>query len=207
MDAVTSWLAAHGLGEEDIARSPAGDWIKVKVPVSLAEEMFDTVSVALRYPYCYTDAVRTQEYHVWEHTSGDTLVRTTAYSLPEHLHGHIELVQPTTLFSRFRGMKTTFHFTGKAVDTSSETTAPAISVPSASGGQVDASCTTTITVSCLKQLYNAVGYTPLNNTGNQIAATGYLDQFANLDDLQSFFADEVPEAVGSTFTLVSVNGR
>ncbi|KIP08326.1 hypothetical protein PHLGIDRAFT_117314 [Phlebiopsis gigantea 11061_1 CR5-6] len=188
VDAVTSWLAAHGLDEGDLVRSPAGDWIKVKVPVSLAEEMFDT------------------EYHVWEHTSGDMLVRTTAYGLPEHLHSHVELVQPTTLFSRFRGMKTTFHFTGEAVDTSSATSAPAISVPSASGGQVDASCNTTITVSCLKQLYNAVGYTPLNNTGNQIAATGYLDQFADLADLQSFFAEEVPDAVGSTFDLVSING-
>lgn len=206
VDAVTSWLAAHGLDEGDLVRSPAGDWIKVKVPVSLAEEMFDTVSVVHRYLHRRADTVLTKEYHVWEHTSGDMLVRTTAYSLPEHLHSHVELVQPTTLFSRFRGMKTTFHFTGEAVDTSSATSAPAISVPSASGGQVDASCNTTITVSCLKQLYNAVGYTPLNNTGNQIAATGYLDQFADLADLQSFFAEEVPEAVGSTFDLVSING-
>lgn len=36
-------------------------------------------------------------YHLWEHTSGDTLVRTTQYSLPEDLHEHIER---TCYFSR-----------------------------------------------------------------------------------------------------------
>ena len=148
-----------------------------------------------------------QEYHIWEHSEGDTLVRTTSYSVPEHLLEHIELIQPTTLFSRFRGMKTSFHFDQKDASSAASSNAPAISVPSASGGQVDASCTTTITVSCLLQLYNAVGYTAEANTGNQIATTGYLDQFANIEDLQLFFADQVPQAVNSTFTLISVNGR
>lgn len=151
--------------------------------------------------------IHEQKYHVWEHSSGDTLVRTTSYSVPEELHDHIELVQPTTLFSRFRGLKTTFHF--DHVDQSSTATpdAPAISVPSASGGQVDASCNTTVTVTCLKELYNAVGFTPLANDGNQVACTGYLEQFANLADLQSFYKDQVPAAVNSSFKLVSINGQ
>lgn len=150
---------------------------------------------------------RVQEYNVWEHTSGDTLIRTTSYSLPVDLHDHIELVQPTTLFSRFRGMKATFHFDQSDQSTSLVPDAPAINVPSASGGRVNASCNTTVTVGCLKQLYNAVGFTPLQSDGNQVAATGYLDQFANIADLQSFFKDQVPDAVGSTFKVVSINGN
>ena len=134
------------------------------------------------------------------------LVRTMSYSLPEDLHEHVELIQPTTLFSRFRGMKTTFHFDQNGASSPAATNTPAIRVPSASGGQVDASCNTTITVTCLKELYNAVGYTPLANTGNEIAATGYLDQFANLEDLQLFFQDQVPVAVNSSFALISING-
>jgi tripeptidyl-peptidase I len=43
IDQVNAWLATHGLYDEHLTRSPAGDWIKVKVPVSLAEEMLDTV--------------------------------------------------------------------------------------------------------------------------------------------------------------------
>lgn len=45
VDAVISWLVAHGLTEEDLSRSSAGDWVKVRVPISLAEEMLDAVSI------------------------------------------------------------------------------------------------------------------------------------------------------------------
>lgn len=148
-----------------------------------------------------------QEYHIWEHSSGDTLVRTISYSLPEHLHGHIELIQPTTLFSRFRPLKATFHFDNEDQASTASASAAAIKVPSASGGQVDASCNTTITITCLKELYNAVGFTPLANSGNQVACTGYLDEFANLADLQLFYKDQVPAAVNSSFKLVSINGQ
>lgn len=149
-----------------------------------------------------------QKYHIWEHSSGDTLVRTTSYSLPEHLYDHIELIQPTTLFSRFRPMKSSMHFDKKAKPpTAPAKTAPAIRVPSAFNGQVDASCNSVITVNCLKQIYNAVGYTPLANSGNQVAATGYLEQFASTSDLQLFYKSQVPAAVNSTFTVVSVNGK
>lgn len=185
---VDAWLAEHGLTQADIARSPAGDWVKVRVPISLAEEMLDAT------------------YHVYEHADGDTLVRATSYGLPEHLHPHVEFVQPTTLFSRFRANKATFHFVEDAPASSAAADAPAIDVPSASGGTVDASCNTNITVTCLKQLYNAVGYTPSAKSGNEVACTGYLDQFANLQDLQSFYENQVPAAVNSSFKLVSING-
>lgn len=82
-----------------------------------------------------------------------------------------------------------------------------ISVKSASNGRVDASCAQTVTVDCIKQLYNAVGYTPSANIGNKIAVTGYLGFNANEQDLQLFYKDQVPAAVNSTFTIVSVNGK
>ncbi|GJE84528.1 tripeptidyl peptidase A [Phanerochaete sordida] len=186
--AVDAWLAEHGLTEADIARSPAGDWVKVRVPVGKVENMLDAT------------------YHVYEHADGSTLVRTTSYGLPEHLHAHVEFIQPTTLFSRFRPNKATFHFSQAVSAAPAEENAPAISVPSASGGSVDASCNTNITVTCLKQLYNAVGYTPLANTGNQVAATGYLEEFASFSDLQLFFKSQVPAAVNSSFNVISING-
>ena len=40
---VNEWLASHGLYEDSLSRSPAKDWVLVKVPVSLAEEMLRTV--------------------------------------------------------------------------------------------------------------------------------------------------------------------
>ncbi|KAI0090980.1 tripeptidyl peptidase A [Irpex rosettiformis] len=184
---VDEWLALYGLRESNLARTASGDWIKVKIPISLAEEMLDTT------------------YHVYTHSSGTTALRTTSYSLPEHLHDHIELVQPTTLFSTFKRQATTFHF-DKEEKFTQAVNAPPINVPTASGGKVDASCNTTITISCLKQLYNAVGYVPSAKNGNKVAVTGYLEQFANLQDLQLFYADQRPDALNSSFTFVSVNG-
>ncbi|KAI0737696.1 tripeptidyl peptidase A [Daedaleopsis nitida] len=190
---VNEWLASHGLYEEHLSRSPARDWVIVKIPVSLAEEMLKT------------------EYHVWTHgASGDAIVRTTAYSLPEHLHDHVELVQPTTMFSRTRSLRTTFHInpetSEKKVSVASAEADPPISVPSAAGGHVDASCNTTITLTCLKQLYNAVGFTPSTKHGNKIGITGYLEEFANIQDLQLFYADQLPAALNTNFTTALVNG-
>ncbi|KAF9236232.1 peptidase S8/S53 domain-containing protein [Melanogaster broomeanus] len=167
IDAVSEWLASHGIEEEHLYRSSAQDWVTIRVPVSLAEEMLDT------------------KYHVYTHSeTGESIVRTISYSLPEIMHEHVELIQPTTMF---------------AEPVSGMITGPA-------GNQVDASCNTTVTISCLRQLYNAVGYNTSATNGNQIAVTAYLEQYANNKDLQQFFKLENPTAYGSNYTFVSVNG-
>ncbi|KAI0048692.1 tripeptidyl peptidase A [Auriscalpium vulgare] len=182
--AVNEWLAGHDISEGDCVRSPAKDWITVHVPVAKAEAMLDT------------------KFHVWKHAKDeDSVVRTTSYSLPEHMHAHIELIQPTTLFSRLTGYRATSHFSG-----AQEHPAATSGTITVNGHEVDASCTTTITVSCLKQLYNAVDYVPAATQKNSIALTGYLDQFANFADLQQFYADQVPAAVNSTFNVTFING-
>lgn len=148
-----------------------------------------------------------QEYHVWTHDkTGESVVRTTAYSIPEHLDEHVELVQPTTLFSRMKSLKTTFHINEAQEKAVAPAAAPPISVPSASGGHVDASCNQTITITCLLQLYNAVGFKPSTKNGNEIGITGYLEEFANIQDLQSFYADQRPDALNSSFKTVLING-
>ncbi|KAF6762018.1 tripeptidyl peptidase A [Ephemerocybe angulata] len=129
---------AHGFAEVDLERSPAKDWVNIKVPVKLAEEMLGT--------------------------SGDTLS-------PSSLHAHIDVIQPTTIcFPRFNPLSTTFHW------------------PDAGHS--------TITIKCLQQLYNTGGYSP----------SGYLEQFANLNDLKLFYQDQVPQAVNSSYEFVSVKG-
>ncbi|KAF8261845.1 tripeptidyl peptidase A [Lactarius quietus] len=189
VDAVYRWLESHDIQKEACHRSSAGDWVTVHVPVAQAEEMLGT------------------EFRVWKHAlDGDVLVRTTEYSLPAYLDKHIELVQPTTAFNRAKEQRTTFRFT-PAIDTAPPPITPGgeITVPS-SGVTVDASCKSTITVSCLKQLYNAVGYVPKAENKNAIGFTGYLEQFANLADLQKFYADQVPAAVNTSFDVVLING-
>ncbi|KAI9455152.1 tripeptidyl peptidase A [Lactarius psammicola] len=189
VDAVHEWLETHGIQKEACHKSPAGDWVTVRLPVVQAEKMLGT------------------EFRVWKHTQdGDVLVRTTEYSLPAHLDKHIELIQPTTAFNRAKGQRTTFRFSPNPdIAPSSLSSNEKISVHG-SGVTVDASCNTTITVSCLKQLYNAVDYVPQATDKNAIALTGYLEQFANFADLQEFYADQVPAALGSSFDVTLISG-
>ena len=144
---------------------------------------------------------------MWKHAQdGEVLVRATEYSLPAHLDQHIELIQPTTAFNRAKGQSTTSQFSPD-LDTanSSPSSDDKIYVPG-SGVTVDASCNTTITVTCLKQLYNAVNYIPKAAHNNSIALTGYVEQFANFADLQKFYAHQVPAAVNTSFDVVLING-
>ncbi|KAF5388188.1 hypothetical protein D9615_000691 [Tricholomella constricta] len=184
--AVNKWLESHGIMESDLVRSPAKDWVTLTIPVNLAEKMLDTT------------------YSVWKHKSGDQLVRTTSYSLPEHLHEHVELVQPTTMFGRFRRDKSTIVWADDSEIAPVQTFAAKI-LDSVSGVAVDPTCKSTITIKCLQQLYNTVGYIP-KHKNNSIGITGYLEQFANKQDLQSFYAEQRPDALNSSFKFISVNG-
>lgn len=166
--AVKEWLAEHGIGEDGVSRSAAGDWVTVRVPVAKAETMLETVrergSVVLRP---FIDASVNQKYHVWKHAQdGDILVRTTSYSLPETLDAHVELIQPTTMFARplrQRSLVSLVPDHTLASNSSNGTITDPVT-----GVKVDASCNTTITITCLKQLYSAVGHNSSATNGNQI---------------------------------------
>ncbi|KAK7053947.1 Tripeptidyl-peptidase sed2 [Favolaschia claudopus] len=184
--AVENWLASHAIADTDITRSAAGDWLTVTLPVNLVEKMLDT------------------KYHIW-HKNGEYIVRTTSYSLPKNVHDHVELVQPTTMFGTFRKLKSTIHSVSP-ITSQAESQKNQPFFDSTTGLTVDASCNTTITITCLQQIYNAVGYTPSANVGNSIGIAAYLEDFANRADLQTFFEDQVPAAAAAnaTYQFISV---
>ncbi|KAF8239071.1 subtilisin-like protein [Tricholoma matsutake] len=187
VDLVNEWLQSYGIGENDVVRSPAKDWVTLKIPVILVEKMLDT------------------KYYVWKHSDSDeSIVRTTNYSLPSNLHEHVEVIQPTTVFGRLKGAKSTIVWSDDQQVYPDLGNVPFIVDP-VSGLTVNASCNTTITISCLQQLYNFVGFQP-SSLGNSIGITGYLGQYANLQDLQSFYADQRPDALGSSYGYFSING-
>ncbi|KAG0702415.1 Pro-kumamolisin, activation domain-containing protein [Suillus ampliporus] len=84
---MSEWLASHGPAEEDLVRSSANDWVTIRVPVGLAEEMLDTRA-----------------------ETGESIIRMMSYSLPDIMHEHIDLVQPTTMFARSKAFKSTLHW-------------------------------------------------------------------------------------------------
>ena len=147
-------------------------------------------------------------------------MRTTSYGLPKHLHDHIDVIQPTTMFGRFKQFKSTIVKVDKDV-AQPQTNAAAI-VDTVSGLKIDSECSQVVTITCLQQLYNTVGVAP-SAPNNSIAVTGFLvsiyfdsidaladpiqGQIANVHDLQLFYADQRKDALGSNFTFVSVNGN
>ncbi|KAJ7098751.1 subtilisin-like protein [Mycena belliarum] len=174
---VDEWLVAHGIQESRLVRSPAKDWVSVTLPIQLAERILGA------------------NYYLWQHTSGDVLVRAASYSLPQYLHNTIELIQPTTMFARGKGMAPILY------PEDSDPT-PLVKLHS----KPSSSCASRITLSCIKHLYNAVGYKPRATHKNAIGITGFLEEYANRRDLTSFYRQQLPAAVHSTFKSVSVYG-
>lgn len=76
-NAVMNWLGDYGLTGHF---NPTKDSVHVLLPVEKAEQLLQT------------------SYTTFEHTDGSKVDRTPEWSLPPHLHDHIDFVQPTTSF-------------------------------------------------------------------------------------------------------------
>ena len=44
LELVDDWLASYGIFEDSFERSAAQDWVKLKIPIGVAEQMLNTVS-------------------------------------------------------------------------------------------------------------------------------------------------------------------
>ncbi|KAF8912455.1 peptidase S8/S53 domain-containing protein [Mucidula mucida] len=181
VEAVESWLTFHGVDPKDAAfRSSSGNWVTISLTVAQAERMLGTT------------------YGVYAHPeSSSTVVRTLSYSLPKELHDHIAVMAPTTYFSTIHSMKATSFIMEKNVDES-----PLKAITNA---EVPSSCNSAITISCLRALYNTVDYVPSATDSNILGVSGYLDQFANRADLQTFLQRYRTDAVNTTYETVLVN--
>jgi tripeptidyl-peptidase I len=119
-------------------------------------------------------------------------IRTIQYSIPSNLAEYIDLISPTTYFG-----KTT---AAAAIPgaTRTEKRAPA-SQPS-----VAASCQTSITPSCLKQMYSINDYKADAKSGSRIGFGSFLNQSALYSDLALFEAYfDIPS---QNFSVELING-
>ncbi|KAG6826949.1 hypothetical protein H0H92_013786 [Tricholoma furcatifolium] len=182
-EAVDAWLQYHGIPSENVAYSTGGgEWVTIRVSVAEAERMLDT------------------KYNVYDHpASSERVVRTMSYSLPRELHPHVGVIAPTTYFGTMRSMRAT-SFLGPKPDQEEEV------VTLSNDATVSSSCASAITLSCLQALYNTAGYTPAAADVNKLGVSGYLEEYANYADLQTFYSRYLTEAVGSNFTTVLING-
>jgi tripeptidyl-peptidase I len=178
VEAVNAWLKENDITAKTI--SPAGDWISFSIPVSKANQLLST------------------QFTVFKHAdTGHETVRTLAYSVPADLVPHIDLVHPTVTFPNAFGTLPKV-FTPKPVSTFEDTSKV---LPNA----VPASCSTVITPACLQALYG-IPTTKAGAKGNVLGVSGFIDQFANNADLQTFLTNLRPDFKGTTFTLQTLDG-
>ncbi|KAJ8060713.1 hypothetical protein OCU04_011018 [Sclerotinia nivalis] len=165
-NAVTSWLASAG------AQNIVSDGSTVTFAATI--EKANSILNATFQTYT---------------SNGVTKVRTTQYSVPDHVAEHIELISPTTYF-------------GKTV--ANAPTKVAKKATSATKVTVDASCSTSITPKCIKELYNVGSYTPSVSSGSRIGFGSFLNQsalYADLFQYESYFG--IPS---QNFSVTLING-
>lgn len=130
------------------------------------------------------------------HKSGESVLRTLEYSLPDTLVNHINLVQPTTFFG-LRAMKSTISEVIPAIEDLFKTDA----VSAVTG------CTgSTINPACLSNLYNYASDTT-NATVGLMGVAGFLEEHPIKSDLTTFMNKYATQGnKAESYTCVTING-
>lgn len=189
---VHDWLENHGVDRALLEYSPAKDWIKVQLAIVDIERLLDT------------------KYSIYEHKDGTQLVRAPAWSLPSHLHQHIETIQPTNSFYRPNARRRTVDAVQPNRKIVKELT-PRLERASklARDDTLSQVCNTdSVTPNCLRTLYGTVDYIPKAPGKNQVALNNYDGQTSNRSDVELFLSQYRPDAVSAaqTFTIDVING-
>ncbi|KAI0054617.1 family S53 protease [Artomyces pyxidatus] len=176
--AVNAWLSENGLAAKTL--SPPGDWLGFQTTVAQAKELFGA------------------DFSMFTHdATGETTVRTLAYSIPASLQGRLDLVHPTITFPNPLASKKPASVTPGRLRTSSS------NVTSAAA---PASCNTAITPACVQALYG-IPTTPATQSSNTLPVSGFINQFANEADLTQFLTTYLQDVSPSTtFTLQTLDG-
>ncbi|KAM5542033.1 hypothetical protein V8D89_004343 [Ganoderma adspersum] len=155
VDVVNAWLKDNEIVAKTI--SPSGDWLSFEVPVGKANQLFDA------------------DFSVFKHdNTGVEAVRALSYSIPAELQGHLDLVHPTVTFPSPRSQFPVFQVPVR--DTSS--------AQNSSGQAIPSSCSNRISPACLQAIYHIPTEPATQPESNQLAVTGFLEQYVNEADLK-----------------------
>ncbi|KAG4026264.1 hypothetical protein MFRU_043g00670 [Monilinia fructicola] len=179
---VHEWLQDNNIETDSVEYSPAKDWIKLTIPVENIETLLDT------------------EYSTYQHEDGEYIVRTPQWSLPLHLHGHIETIQPTNSFFRPRAIAKTLKKVNEV--TEYQALAPSNYKPPTIGQTAADVCNvSSVTPLCLRTLYGTVDYKVKAAGKNKMALTDYLGESNNRSDTKLFLEQYRPEAASAAYTF------
>ncbi|KAJ7353612.1 peptidase S8/S53 domain-containing protein [Mycena albidolilacea] len=184
VSAVIEWLEEAGVERARIELSKGDNWVQVKdFSVAEAERILDT------------------EYHVYQHTHGDTRLACSAYSVPAHVQHHIELITPTLHFDGRPSSKRGTQLSArnfKAVSAADHLKPDSNDL---------SNCDVRITPPCYRALYNIPAEPTIRAASqNSFAIVEYTPQAYLGPDLDLFFANFSPSLVGSRPELISIDG-
>ncbi|PSR80478.1 peptidase S8/S53 domain-containing protein [Coniella lustricola] len=195
VDSVTSWLAEAGIASDRISHHFNKGWVEVQdSTVAELEQLLQT------------------EYYYYDHKFGQSHVACEAYSIPSHLsQDHVDMITPTLHFDvPVRPNKDELQRKRRKRDLPSLAANNTASLPKP-GAKVDmqtlstdlADCDTSITIDCLRALYNITTGT-YNLSSYGIVEYGFQSYLGS--DLDLFFANYSTDLVGLRPTLASVDG-
>jgi len=149
----------------------------------------DWLSVQL--PVSTANDLLDADFSIFTHAAtGKQAVRTLAYSVPTDLVNHVALVHPTISFPNPYGYVPITNFSSSGL------------IPEADTGPCDVN---SITPTCLQWLYG-IPTTPATSKENNLAVTGYVEEWPSVADLSAFLAKYRPDIDSATsWTLVTLD--
>lgn len=148
-DAVLQWLKAAGITQV----SRQGSLVNFATTVGTANKLFDT-----KFSYYRNGASQK--------------LRTTQYSIPDHLTESIDLIAPTVFFGKEQNSALSSH---------------AVKLPSLPRrAATNSSCANLITPDCLVEMYNLGDYKPDASSGSRVGFGSFLNESANYADLAAY---------------------
>jgi tripeptidyl-peptidase-1 len=190
LELVGSWLAHHEVSSSAVSITHGGNWLTI-----------------YNLPLTKANALLGAEYQFYHHAeTNETVIRTISYALPTALHEYVQTVAPTTYFGALRAFRQTskLGLNGPKLSNGDLELQDA-SVAFVPGTPVPPSCSSAITPTCLRMLYNTLTYLPQAASKNKLGVTGYLREFASQSDLTSFLTLFRSEAAPAQFSVVTVN--
>ncbi len=158
-------------------------------------------------PLTKANALLGAEYRLYSHAeTNETVIRTIGYALPAALHVHVQTVAPTTYFGSPHALRRTSKvvLNGPTLPNGDPELQDASAF--APDGLVPSNCSSIITPTCLRMLYNTLTYWPRATSTNKLGITGYLEQFASQSDLTNFLTLFRGDAAAAQFSAMKVNG-
>ena len=168
-EAVSEWLKENGVSNIHRDR----EWINFHTNVKTANQMLNTSFLWYK-----------NEHH------NTVSLRTSQYSVPEHIIDRIDLIQPTTRFDTQKPLRSTIYKTKNILRTES-TAQP--------------NCSIIITPDCLRDLYN-VHYKADPSSGSGIGYASFLGQYTRYSDMEVFEKLISPYTIGRNFSVIPLHG-